>query len=226
MNSISINPSSSMPTKEPRYRLEQSSIKKIEEISRTRESIPNPGERGPTKSLVTIELIRMAHRQTFAKTNGLEKNAGRLKQIDVGIRVDGYAVDTLPKDKVIPFLESLCMRFNERLHSVETNADSSRIVVVAEFLLDFLAIHPFKDGNGRTARLLSAYLLERLGYRFASLYPIDVVIDERREEYYRSLFLGQQHWYSDNEDISAWVVFYVDAVYEQLQRCSRRYRCG
>ena len=53
------------------------------------------------------------------------------------------------------------------------------------------------------------------------LYPLDSIINEWREEYFEALFNSQQNWYSENEDLSEWVTFYIDAVYEQWERAYR-----
>lgn len=93
--------------------------------------------------------------------------AGRIKTKRVAIEGSLYSVKTLPPEKSALFLRELCDRVNSSL----VTADASRFLTTAEFVLDFLAIHPFHDGNGRTARLLSTYLLERSGYHLARFYP-------------------------------------------------------
>jgi Fic family protein len=103
-----------------------------------------------------------------------------------------------------------------------TSGDPSRFLTTAEFILDFLAIHPFHDGNGRTARLLSTYLLERCGYHFARFYPLDNVILENRDAYYEALFLAQRRWYEADEDLSPWIEFYTDMVFNQYGRALQR----
>jgi Fic family protein len=95
-------------------------------------------------------------------------------------------------------------------------------LATAEFILDFLAIHPFHDGNGRAARLLSTYLLERSGYHFARFYPVDNIILENREAYYDALFSSQRRWYQVDEDLTPWVEFYTDVIFNQYVRAFQR----
>jgi Fic family protein len=90
--------------------------------------------------------------------------------------------------------------------------------MIAEFILDFLAIHPFEDGNGRAARLLSTYLLERSGYNFTRFYPLDQVIMDSRNAYFEALFEAQSKWYQKDENMTPWIVFYVDAIFKQWER--------
>jgi Fic family protein len=129
-----------------------------------------------------------------------------------------YAVKTLPPEKSELFLRELCQRVNASL----TSGDPSRFLTTAEFILDFLAIHPFHDGNGRTARLLSTYLLERCGYHFARFYPLDNVILENRDAYYEALFRAPRRWYEADEDLSPWIEFYTDMVFNQYGRALQR----
>jgi len=98
------------------------------------------------------------------------------------------------------------------------------LLAAAEFLCDFLAIHPFQDGNGRTARLLSTFLLERGGYHFTSVYPFDQVVLDTRAEYYEALNMSQRFWHTPQEDLSSWIKYFVGAVFEQWERAHRRIR--
>jgi Fic family protein len=127
-------------------------------------------------------------------------------------------VKTLPPEKTESFLRALCERVNRSLIAAET----SRFLTTAEFVLAFLAIHPFHDGNGRAARLLSTYLLERSGYHFARFYPLDTVILENRDAYYEALFRAQQRWYQPDEDLTPWIELYTDMVFQQYLRAFQR----
>ena len=129
---------------------------------------------------------------------------------------------TLAPDKVPVYLRAICARTNERLLRAQEFAEESMLLVVAEFILDFLAIHPFEDGNGRVARLLSTYLLERSGYHFARFYPLDSVILETREAYYRALFLAQKDWFGESEDLTSWIEYYINSIYTQYLRAFQR----
>ena len=152
----------------------------------------------------------------FGSTKG--DAAGRIKAKRVEIRGGGYSIKTLPPEKTEQFLRRLC----ERADAAYASDSASRFLTTAEFILDFLAIHPFDDGNGRAARLLSTYLLERCGYHFARFYPLDTIILETRPEYYRALFDAQRHWYEPDEDLTPWLDYYTNAVYHQYLRALQR----
>lgn len=174
------------------------------------------------KSFIDFDFVLEIHSRMFVTTRPLI--AGRLKPKNVAIRGSGYDVTTLAPEKVMPQLRALCLRTNERLMRAQAFAEESMLLVVAEFILDFLAIHPFEDGNGRAARLLSTYLLERSGYHFSRFYPLDSVILETRDDYYQALFQAQNNWYAYSEDLAPWMEYYINAVYTQYLRALQRIR--
>jgi Fic family protein len=172
--------------------------------------------REPPPEFISFDFVLEVHRRMFETTT--PDVAGRIKTKRVAIEGGSYAVKTLPPEKSELFLRELCDRVNKSLIA----ADTSRFLTTAEFILDFLAIHPFHDGNGRTARLLSTYLLERSGYHFARFYPLDNIILENRDAYYEALFRAQQRWYQPDEDLTPWIEFYTDMVFGQYVRAFQR----
>ncbi len=176
----------------------------------------------PYKEWISPNFILELHHQMFESTRG--RIAGKLKTETVQIRGGGYDIETLHPDKTEEFLKALCERTSRKLDLAQKHAETSMFLTCAEFIVDFLAIHPFKDGNGRTARLLSTYLLERSGYHFARFYDLDSIILERRNEYYSALFNSQKRWYQPDEDLTPWINFYISAVFNQWERAYRRVR--
>lgn len=171
-------------------------------------------------TFIDLDLVLNIHKRMFESTKG--ESAGSLKNSEVLISGAGYRVTTLPPEKTPQYLRELCDRTNHRLHRAQQNAEEAMLLITAEFIVDFLAIHPFRDGNGRTARLLSTYLLERAGYHFARFYPLDEVILESRSEYYRALYSAQRNWLTEDEDLTEWIEYYVNAIFVQYLRAYQR----
>jgi Fic family protein len=89
------------------------------------------------------------------------------------------------------------------------------LFVIALFVVRFLAIHPFQDGNGRLSRVLTTLLLLRAGYdhvRFASL---ERVIEHNKDAYYELLRRAQVTWSTDEPQVDSWVTFFVQCLVEQ-----------
>lgn len=179
--------------------------------------------------LLTVDFIKDIHRRMFE--NSKPKIAGKFKQHAIKIewqksKHEIIDVPTVAKEKAPDFLKALCDRVNIFFRRAEKTAEASMFLITAEFALDFLAIHPFEDGNGRTARLLSSYLLENAGYHFSKVYPLDQIILDNRARYYMALNEGQRYWHTKDEDLSMWIEFFTDTVFEQWERAYRRIRNG
>ncbi|WP_367870423.1 Fic family protein [Luteolibacter sp. Populi] len=173
----------------------------------------------PRRPLLSVDFVLELHRRMFESSR--PEIAGCFKTSEVFIADDErqfYNVSTLPYPKAKRYLAAACERTCKAFDDADKLASHSKLIIIAEFILDFLAIHPFQDGNGRTARLLSTYLLEACGYHFARFYPIDQVILDGRNDYFAALFSGQTNWYNENEDLTQWITYYIEAVFKQWER--------
>lgn len=91
------------------------------------------------------------------------------------------------------------------------------ILVIANFIFEFLAIHPFHDGNGRLSRALTNMLLLQKGYAYVPYVSLEEIIEDRRETYYLSLRGAQRHHKTEREDITTWILFLLDALLGQAE---------
>lgn len=74
------------------------------------------------------------------------------------------------------------------------------LLLIPCFILDFLCIHPFNDGNGRMSRLLTLLLLYRSGYLVGQFISIEKAIADTKEEYYQALAQADQNWQEEKND--------------------------
>jgi Fic family protein len=86
------------------------------------------------------------------------------------------------------------------------------IVVIARFVVDFLAIHPFQDGNGRLARALTTLLLLRTGYEYVPYASLERVIEDNKVGYYAALRTSQLAMRADPADFGEWLIFFLRAL--------------
>ena len=86
------------------------------------------------------------------------------------------------------------------------------LIVLAAFILDLLAIHPFEDGNGRVARLLTTHELLRLGYGVARYVSVEQRIYETRSGYYDALEASQQGWHDGEHSIWPWTEYLASVL--------------
>ncbi len=90
-------------------------------------------------------------------------------------------------------------------------------------MLDFLCIHPFLEGNGRMARLLTLLLLYQAGYGVGRYVSLEQVIEETREGYYDSLFTSSQGWHDSAHSLLPWWEYFLGvAVLTSYRRLDER----
>ncbi|GAB7057880.1 MULTISPECIES: Fic family protein [unclassified Paenibacillus] len=91
------------------------------------------------------------------------------------------------------------------------------------FMWQFLTINPYMDGNGRTARMITTYLLRRGGYGLKGLFVLENFYDRNLAEYYRRLQLGLHHnyYFGRNEaDLTPWLEFFIDGLAEVFEEAA------
>ncbi len=88
------------------------------------------------------------------------------------------------------------------------------LLVIANFIVEFLKIHPFEDGNGRLSRILTNLLLLRSGYTFAQYVSHEQIVERRKDEYYVALRKSQETFRA-GDTITPWLHFFFSTVKEQ-----------
>ncbi|MGH7193293.1 MAG: Fic family protein, partial [Candidatus Saccharimonadales bacterium] len=89
------------------------------------------------------------------------------------------------------------------------------LILIGVFIVVFLAIHPFKDGNGRLSRILTTLLLLRAGYGYVPFSSMESVIETNKDGYYRSLRRTQQTIRTAAQDWEPWLVFFLKTMVKQ-----------
>lgn len=105
-------------------------------------------------------------------------------------------------------------QFISKQHSV------SSLILIPLFVLDYLCIHPFQDGNGRTARLLSLLLLYHAGYKVGKYISLERVIEESKETYYETLEFSSKGWYEQIHNVEPWLRYFYGvliAAYKEFE---------
>lgn len=95
------------------------------------------------------------------------------------------------------------------------------LLVIANFIFEFLAIHPFADGNGRVSRALTNLLLLQAGYSYVPYVSLDEIIEKTKIDYYLALRATQKNHGTDHEDITPWVDYFLKALTEQAGRARK-----
>lgn len=95
------------------------------------------------------------------------------------------------------------------------------LLLIANFIFEFLAIHPFRDGNGRLSRALTNFLLLRSGYSYVQYVSLDEIIEETRSDYYLALRAVQKNHKTEHEDITPWVDYLLGSMLAQIERAEK-----
>ena len=80
------------------------------------------------------------------------------------------------------------------------------------FILDFLCIHPFNDGNGRMSRLLTLLLLYRAGFIVGKYISIEMLIEKSKDSYYEALHASSQNWHEDGNNYLPFLKYMLGVV--------------
>jgi Fic family protein len=113
-------------------------------------------------------------------------------------------------------VEMLCRRY---LAMDEVRVPT--LLIVATFILDFLCIHPFRDGNGRVSRLATSLLLQSQGLQVARYISLERLIEESKVDYYRVLKLCSQGWREGKNEIVPWWNYFLSTLragYKEFER--------
>lgn len=92
------------------------------------------------------------------------------------------------------------------------------LLLIPSYVLDFLCIHPFLDGNGRMARLLTLLLLYRAGYEVGRYISLELMVEDTREGYYDSLFRSSQGWHDGAHSLVPWWEYFLGVVLRTAYR--------
>ncbi|TDI35999.1 MAG: Fic family protein [Acidobacteria bacterium] len=94
------------------------------------------------------------------------------------------------------------------------------LIALAAFSLDFLSVHPFRDGNGRTSRLLLLLQSYHLGYEVGRYISLERLIEENKERYYETLEIGSQGWHEGKHDPwphIGFILFILKEAYREFE---------
>lgn len=112
----------------------------------------------------------------------------------------------------------LCAQFDEAIK--DESADP--LLLIPMFILDFLCIHPFKDGNGRMSRLLTLLLLYRAGYVVGKYISIEKLIEISKDAYYAALEASSQKWHEEKNDYAPFVRYTLGVIVSAYKDFSSR----
>src|SRR3972149_1753046 len=160
------------------------------------------------KSEITEEMIRDIHRILVKDVRGGSLEPGRYR------RIQNYVVNSLTGEIIYtpPPSEDVPALMNEFVDWLNDEKDISPILMAGVAQHRFVDIHPFLDGNGRTARVLCTLILYQNGYDFQRLFSLSEFYDKNRRQYYDSI----QSVREMGMDTTVWLEYFVRGLKNQM----------
>jgi Fic family protein len=169
---------------------------------------------------ISESLILQLHRDMLKYSETDQRHRGhykfgsnRVEAKDVNGDLVGVIFDPTPPHLVAKEMQELVEWYALALETTYKHP----LILMANFIFEYLAIHPFQDGNGRTSRLLTNLMLMRDGYLFTSIASHEKYIENNKLDYYESLNKTQLSWKTESEDVSKWILFFLNTILAQSE---------
>lgn len=163
---------------------------------------------------VSEELIRELHKILVQGVRGGQADPGNYRKIQnyvVNSRTREVIYTPPPPLNVPPLMQE----FVEWINSAR---EVSPVLVAGISQFQFVHIHPFIDGNGRTARLLSTLILYKTGYDFKRMFTISEYYDKDRPSYYQAI----QSVRKNDMDMTSWLEYFVKGLHSQMKEIQQK----
>jgi Fic family protein len=174
---------------------------------------------------VTENMIGQLHQDLLRHSTKDERHRGHYKTLPNHVA----AFDADGKEIGIVFQTTSPFdtpREMEALVAWFTKAERERslhpLLLIGCFIVIFLAIHPFQDGNGRLSRVLTTLMLMRAGYAHVPYSSLESIVEATKEGYYRALRRTQTTLDSDQPDWEAWLLFFLRSLVKQKDALVRK----
>ena len=172
--------------------------------------LPRPGH--------ILQLHRDLYRFTVKSNSGNYKIADNVIAEEYEDGTKTVRFEPVPAWETPDAMNRLCDAFNEAINGQEADP----LILIPMFVLDFLCIHPFSDGNGRMSRLLTLLLLYRAGYFVGKYISIEKLISDTKETYYEVLQESSHGWHDGENDYAPFVSYMLGVILEAYREFDSR----
>lgn len=174
---------------------------------------------------ITENHIKQLHRDLLVHSQKDERHRGQYKTASNSVAAfdeNGTQVGIV-FETATPFDTSALMQeLVEWLNKSREEKELHPLLIIAVFVVVFLEIHPFQDGNGRLSRALTTLLLLQVGYAYVPYSSLESVIEQSKEAYYLALRQTQGTIRTDEPNWQPWVDFFLKALQQQMRRLAKK----
>lgn len=163
-------------------------------------------------------MIKQLHASLLQYTDKDVRHRGEYKKIPIRIE----AFDSEKKSVGIIFETTSPLETPFKMQELITWTNEAfqkrlfhPLIIIGFFVLIFLAIHPFQDGNGRLSRLLTTLLMLKSGYLYTPYSSLESIIEANKESYYLALQKSQKSWQNQQPEWNYWLLFFLRALHHQ-----------
>ena len=172
----------------------------------------------PPKSTVILQLHRDLYKYSGSSVGGAYKSSDNSIAEEDSQGQKRVRFQPVPAWETPEAMETLCESFGEALHDPAKDP----LLLIPLFILDFLCIHPFRDGSGRMSRLLTLLLLYRAGYIVGKYVSIEKMIEHTKETYYEALYQSSSGWHEGKNDDISFVSYLLGVILASYREFSQR----
>ena len=147
-----------------------------------------------------------------------KKHPNHVAAFDADGREIGILFETTSPFDTPQMMESLVTATIKNLK----DADTHPLTAIADFIVRFLAIHPFQDGNGRLSRVLSNLLLLRNGYAYVQYSSHESIVEANKDKYYLALRTAQSKLKSGEKSPEVWTTFFLEMLKDQKDQLLKK----
>lgn len=170
----------------------------------------------PINANYILQLHRDLYKFLGSVEGGIFKTSDNIiREIDVSGE-EHVRFIPVPAWETASAIDELCKSYSEAKDEVDP------LILNAMFILDFLCIHPFHDGNGRMSRLLTLLLLYQSGFIVGKYISIEKIIEESKETYYEALQDSSNGWHENENDYKPFVNYMLGVMVSAYKKFESR----
>ena len=172
----------------------------------------------PPRPSMILQLHRDLYKFSGKSIGGSYKNSDNIIAEDHADGTRTIRFQPVAAWETSDAMQKLCYELNSAIN----DSDIDPLVIIPMFILDFLCIHPFNDGNGRMSRLLTILLLYRTGYFVGRYISLEKLIADSQETYYEVLQESSYNWHDGKNDYAPFVRYVLGIIAAAYREFSSR----
>ena len=155
-----------------------------------------------------LQLHRDLYSFSSSTAGGVYKNSDNIIAEKHADGTESVRFRPVPAFQTAEAMQNLCTRYNEAIEA----GIYDPLLLMPMFILDFLCIHPFNDGNGRMSRLLTLLLMYRAGFTVGKYISIEGLIEKSKDSYYEALQASSLNWHENGNDYLPFLKYILGVV--------------